>query len=378
MMEVDDLDSVRLGIVGIGNIGTFHTTYLLDAQIKGATLTAVCDIDQAKLHAWKAKHGDHIKCYRDYKEMLQSGQVDAVLIATPHYDHPVIAMDAFAQGLHVLVEKPAGVFCKDVLEMNEAAQKSGKIFSIMFCLRTDPYFIKIRDLIHSGELGELKRINWIATDWYRPQSYHDSSSWRSTWEGEGGGVLINQCPHNIDLWQWMFGMPATISAFADFGKYYDIQVEDDVTVYMRYKNGVTGVFIASTGEAPGTNRLEIMGTMGKLVLENKKLTFSRNRISEREFNANYKGGRMPRPECWECEIPVDGSPMSHKTITQNFIDAILDGKTELIAPGENGINELTLSNAMHMSAWTGETVSLPMDHDRYFSLLQQKISGSGR
>lgn len=366
------MEKVRFGIIGAGNIGTTHTNYFVANEIKNAELVAVCDNDPKKVDAFKAKYPETIKYFSDYKEMLNSDLIDAVLIATPHYDHPQMAIDCFAAGKHVIVEKPSGVFTKNVLEMNKAAKESGKVFSIMFCMRTNTAFCKIKEMIDSGELGTLKRINWIATDWYRPQAYHDSSSWRSSWKGEGGGLIINQCPHNLDLWQWMFGVPDEITAFADFGKYYDIEVEDEATVYMRYNNGVTGVFIASTGEAPGTNRLEVAGTKGQLILENNELTFKRNRVDEREFNASNTE-IFGKPEVWECKVPFAAPSPLHQQITQNFVNAILNGE-QLIAPGTDGIVEMDISNAIHMSAWTGKTIKLPVDTDAYLKLLEEKIN----
>ena len=213
--------------------------------------------------------------------------IDAVIIATPHYSHPDLAKKALEKGIHVLIEKPAGVFTKNVLEMNEAAKASGKVFGIMYNQRANPLYQKIRDLIQSGQLGEIKRTNWIITDSYRSQSYYDSSKWRATWKGEGGGVLLNQALHQLDLWQWTTGlMPKKVRALSGLGKYHEIEVEDDVTAYVEYENGATGVFITSTGEAPGTNRFEIVGDLGKLVLENEELTFYRLTQSEREFKCN--------------------------------------------------------------------------------------------
>jgi len=367
------MKKIRFGIIGAGVIGNVHAGYLAPGDVENAELTAVCDIEASQLDKFKETYGAAIHQYTDYKEMIASGDVDAVIISTPHYDHPSIAIDCFKAGLHVLCEKPAGVYSKAVLEMNEAAKNSNKVFSVMYCLRTNPCFVKIKELIDEGELGTLKRINWIATDWYRPQGYHNSSSWRSSWKGEGGGVIINQCPHNLDLWQWMFGMPQELTAFADFGKYYDIEVEDDVTVYMRYASGMTGVFVASTGEAPGSNRLEVAGTRGQLILENNVLTFKRNRVDEREFNEKFKGPGMAAPEHWECKIPCGELVTPHKNITQNFVNAILKSEP-LIVPGEEGIHEMNLSNAIHMSAWKHETVKLPVDPDEYYQLLMTKIN----
>jgi len=308
--------------------------------------------------------------------MFASGSVDAVLIATPHYDHPPLAIKAFEKGLHVLVEKPAGVYTKQVRQMNEVAAQSGKVFGIMYNQRTNPIYQKLRDLVLSGELGEIRRTNWIITSWYRSQSYYDSGGWRATWAGEGGGVLLNQDPHQLDLWQWTIGMmPHRVRAFCHFGKYRDIEVEDDVTAYVEYPNGATGVFVTTTGEAPGTNRFEVTGDRGKIVIEDGKLTFWRLRVPESQFNREYKGG-FGHPECWKCEIPVSGDKGNgHMQITQNFVNAILKG-TPLLAPGEEGIKGLTISNAMHLSTWTDNWVNLPIDEDLFYEKLQERIRNS--
>ena len=282
---------------------------------------------------------------------------------------------AFDKGLHVLSEKPAGVYTKNVREMNEAAVKSEKVFSMMFNQRTNPLYQKVRELILSGELGEIKRTNWIITNWYRSQSYYDSGGWRATWAGEGGGVMINQSPHQLDLWQWTTGlMPSRVRAFSGFGKYHDIEVEDDVTAYVEYENGATGLFVTSTGEAPGTNRFEVAGDRGKIVVEDGKLTFWRLRQSEREFNREYQGG-FGEPECWEIDIPVYGKSSDHLGIMRNWVNAILHGE-ELLAPGEEGIKSLAISNAVYLSSWTDQWVDMPIDEDLYYEKLQEKIKES--
>ncbi|OPA74782.1 oxidoreductase [Paenibacillus selenitireducens] len=366
---------VRVGVVGVGNMGSGHAVHFTAGRVKGAELVAVCDKNPERLQ-WAKEHlQGEIVFYPDVDDMLASGSIDAVIIATPHYDHPTIAIKAFEKGLHVLIEKPAGVYTKQVRLMNEAAAASGTVFSIMYQMRMNPIFIKMRDLIESGELGEIRRTNWIITNWYRSQSYYDSGSWRATWNGEGGGVLLNQDPHQLDLWQWIIGMmPKRVRAFCHFGKWRNIEVEDDVTAYVEYENGATGVFVTSTGDAPGTNRFEITGDRGKLVMENDKLTLWRLRVSEKEFNATYKGG-FGEPECWKCDIPTPGSYPDHLGIIQNFVDAINHG-TQLIAPGEEGLKGLTVSNAMHLSTWTDNWVDLPIDEELYLEHLQERIKHS--
>jgi len=369
------MEKVRYGIIGIGNMGTSHA-HNLCGEIRGAELTAVCDTNPERLE-WAKQHlPESVKLFDDPEAFWASKAMDAVLIAVPHYDHPGMAIKAFENGYHVLVEKPAGVYTKAVREMNEAAAKSGKQFGIMYNQRTNPLYIKLRDLIQSGELGEVRRTNWIITNWYRSQSYYDSGGWRATWAGEGGGVLLNQDPHQLDLWQWTTGMmPKRVRAFCQFGKYRNIEVEDDVTAYVEYENGATGVFVTTVGESPGTNRFEISGDNGKIVIENDKLTFWRLRVPEPQFNREYKGG-FGQPECWVCDVPVaGGGGPQHKGILQNFTNSLLHGE-KLLAPGEEGILGLTISNAMHLSAWTDDWVDLPLDEDLFYEKLQEKIANS--
>jgi predicted dehydrogenase len=369
------MGAFRIGIIGMGNMGTGHALNLNKQLIQGAELTAICDERPERLQWAKENLGDMVQLFDQTEAFFASNSFDGVIIATPHYSHAELAIKAFGLGLHVLCEKPAGVYTKQVRLMNEAAKASGKKFSMMYNQRTNPLYQKLRDLIASGELGEVRRTNWIVTNWYRSQSYYDSGGWRATWAGEGGGVLINQDPHQLDLWQWTTGMmPKRVRAFCYFGKHRNIEVEDDVTAFVEYENGATGVFVTTTGEAPGTNRFEITGDRGKIVIEEGKLTFWRLRVAEREFNRNYKGG-FGEPECWKCEIPIEGKELGHNGIIQNWVDAALKG-TPLLAPGEEGIKGLMISNAMLLSTWTDNWVEMPIDEDLFYTHLQQKIAGS--
>lgn len=368
------MENVKVAVIGIGNMGSEHAQNLFEGNIPGAELKAVCDADSERLEMASEIFGHKIKKYNSPEKLFEDREIDAVVIAVPHYDHPILAIEAFKKGLHVLIEKPAGVYTKKVREMNHVAEKSGKVFAIMYNQRTNPVYRKVKELIEEGELGEIRRTNWIITNWYRCQSYYDSGAWRASWRGEGGGVLLNQSPHQLDLWQWICGMPSRVRAFCDFGKMHDIEVEDDVTAYVQYDNGATGVFITSTSDSPGTNRLEITGDRGKIVVENNKLTFWRLRVSERQFNREYKEG-FGDPECWKCEIPVEDEVSQHVGILTNWIESIQNG-TPLIAPGIEGINGLTLSNAMHLSTWLDNWVDLPINEDLYYEKLKEKIKNS--
>lgn len=368
------MQKLRFGIIGVGNMGTSHIHNFNSGKIREAEITALCDIDEARLQAGLKLAGEGVKGFGKAEDLMASGLVDAVLIATPHYFHPVYAVEGFRHGLHVLSEKPAGVYTKQVREMNEAAARSDRVFGLMFNQRTNPLYQKVKDLIDSGELGELRRVNWIITDWFRTQSYYDSGNWRATWAGEGGGVLLNQDPHQLDLLQWLCGMPQRVRAFCAYGKYHDIEVEDDVTAYLEYENGATGVFVTTTGDAPGTNRLEITGDLGKVVIENGRLEYIRNRGKVSDFLKTAKGG-FEKPEAWKVEIPIHGENAQHVGIVNNFTDAVLHG-ARLLAPGEEGINGLTISNAIHLSSWLDKTVELPLDEELFYSLLEERIQTS--
>ncbi|WP_219838775.1 Gfo/Idh/MocA family protein [Paenibacillus sp. R14(2021)] len=369
------MTQVRYGIIGIGNMGSGHASILTSGIIKGAVLTAVCDGFASKRDWAREQYGSAVAVFENASAMIDSGLVDAVIVATPHYDHPSEAIHALGKGMHVLIEKPAGVYAKQVRAMNDAAAASGRKFGIVYNQRMNPLYQKLRDLISTGELGEIRRINWIITNWYRTQAYYDSGTWRATWGGEGGGVLINQCPHNLDLWQWTTGMmPTRIRAFCQFGKHRDIEVENDVTAYAEYANGATAVFITSTSDAPGTNRLEVTGSRGKIVIEDERMTLYRLREDEAAFNARNKEP-FAGPECWKIDIPSPGKSPEHAGILQNFTDAVLHD-APLVAPGEEGIRGLTLSNAMHLSTWLDNWVELPLDEALHEAELNKRIASS--
>lgn len=373
------MNKVRFGIIGIGKMGSQHCMRFTHGLIKNAVLTAVCDISpDRKKWAEEKLVSKGVEFFDDYKSLIDSGKVDAVLIATPHYDHPVIAVYALEKGLHTLIEKPAGVYTKAVREMNEvAAAKPELVFGIMYNQRTNKLYRFAKELVESGRLGGIKRINWIITNWYRPQAYYDQGGWRGTWAGEGGGVLINQCPHQLDLFQWLGGMPVSVTAHAEIGKNRNINVENDVTAFMEYANGATGVFITSTHDFPGTNRLEIDADKGKLVIEGGKLTFTELAVGETEFNAKNKKfmPRIPSKKIKKSIGLIGQAKMflfeQHTGIINNFVSAILF-KTPLIAPGADGIRGLTISNAIHLSAWTGEKVVLPIDEDKFIEELEKR------
>lgn len=364
------MSKVRLGIIGLGNMGKYHADYLLQGKVPRCELTAVASSNPAKLERYPT-----LKKFDSGESLIRSGEVDAVLIATPHYSHTTLGVAALEAGLHIMVEKPISVHKADCERLIAAAKaRPNLIFGAMFQLRTEPRYKKLKDLIESGELGQIVRVNWIITDWFRTEAYYTSGGWRATWRGEGGGALLNQCPHQLDLLQWLVGMPSCVRGFCQFGRYHNIEVEDNVTLFFEYPNGATGVFITSTGEAPGSNRFEIAGDRGKIVLEAGKMLFTRNEVSMRDFSKSAKTG-FARPDVWNIEIPIENAPAQHATILQNFVDAILDG-TPLIVPGAEGINSVELANAGLYSSWTSRTVELPLDSAEYERALHEKVRES--
>ena len=370
------MQKVRIGIIGIGSRGAGHAEYFAAGDIPHGELTAVCDTDPQRIQWARDNLGESVRTFDSSDDLIASGAVDAIIVATPHYDHPTYALKGFERGLHVLIEKPAGVYTKHVYEMNAAAEKSGKVFSLMFNQRTRAHHQKLRELVASGELGEIQRTNYIVTSWFRSQSYYDQGDWRATWSGEGGGVLMNQCPHNLDLWQWICGMPSRVRAFVHYGKYHDIEVDDDVTAYVEYANGATGVFITTTGEHPGSNRLEIAADRGKVVMEGGKITFWRSQVSVGQFSREYKGG-FGSPDVQKIDILPGTDLGSHRGVINNWCDAILND-SPLLAPGVEGIHGVELANAMLLSSWIDDWVDIPIDRDLYFEKLQGKIQNSNK
>ncbi len=367
------MEKVRLGIIGVGNMGSSHIGNYLKGAMPEIEITAVADIKPERLEWAKAQLPD-VKLYNTASELMDSGDVDAVLIATPHYDHPPLVIEALNKGLHAMSEKPAGVYTKQVREMNAVADKSNKKFGIMFNQRTNCLYRKAKELVDSGEFGELKRVTWIITDWYRTEAYYKSGGWRATWSGEGGGVLLNQCPHQLDLWQWICGMPEKITAICHEGKWHNIEVEDDVMIYAQYPNGATGTFITTTGDFPGTNRLEITLDKAKLICEDGKLTVFELEQASSYVTANSSKG-FDEIEYKEYEAELDGRNDQHIEVMNKFAAAILRDEP-MTASGQEGINGLTISNAAFLSSWLGETVALPIDEEKFYNLLQEKISKS--
>ena len=367
-------DTLRVGFIGIGNMGSAHATMVGSGSIRGLRLAAVCDIDRDRLELCMQRNPG-VKGSTNWLDLVHDPELDVIIVAVPHPLHADIAMEALKNGKHVLTEKPVDITVTKARQLNETAAASGRVFGIMFNQRTNPLFAKAREMVRSGQLGQLQRSVWIITNWFRTQSYYNSGTWRATWAGEGGGVLLNQAPHNLDLWQWICGMPVEITAFCDIAKYHKIEVEDDVTIFARYANGATGAFLTSTGEAPGTNRLEITGTLGKIVIEEGRLKYWKLRRDVMDVCRTHPDSFVAMEYDYE-EILQTEQETAHPGILQNFANAILFGE-ELLAPGTDGIYELSISNAAYLSSARGNVpVALPLDGREFDELLQKLIETS--
>ena len=366
------MDKVRIGIIGMGNMGQFHAKDILEGKVARGELTAVGSTSPKKLAEFEEKG---IKVYGSGEEMIDSGNIDALLIATPHYQHTSLGIAALDAGLHIMVEKPISAHKADAERLIAKAEAhADQVFAGMFQLRVEPRYQKIREIVQNGELGELMRVLWIMTDWFRSEIYFQSGGWRATWKGEGGGVLLNQCLHQLDAMQWITGMPNRVSSHVGIGKWHDIEVEDDVTCYMDFPNGATGAFITSSGETPGSNRFEIAGTKGRLILENEKLTLTRNAVPSDEWCKTSKIG-FQQPDTTVEEIPIPGTESPHAKLMTNFVNAIIDNEP-LIAPGVEGIGSVELANVMVYSGIIGKAIELPMNGAEWETKLNELIVNS--
>ncbi|MBQ8161154.1 MAG: Gfo/Idh/MocA family oxidoreductase [Clostridia bacterium] len=369
-------DAVRIAVIGVGHMGSAHAKAIFEGSVEGLRLTALCDTSESR-RAWCRDKFPGCEVFDDAHALFASRLADAVIIATPHRFHACLAQAAMECGLHVLSEKPADVSLVRTEPALKTQKETGLVYAVMLNQRTDPLFQKAREIVQSGELGTLKRSVWIITNWYRTQHYYDSGDWRATWAGEGGGVLLNQAPHNLDLWQWICGMPEEVTAFCDVARHHRIEVEDDATIFTRYKGGATGTFITSTGDCPGTNRLEITGDRGKMVLENGKLKLWRLEESEREvcFHSDIS---MPKVPFTIEEYQPEDKGKAHRGILENFGRAIRFGEP-LLSPAGEAIRELAISNAAYLSAWEGNRPVSLSDTEaftRFDRMLEEKASTS--
>lgn len=384
-------EKVKLGIIGYGAEGGMYAGFFKNNDERlndNIELAAVCDNDPAK-KAKVAEDFPGLPFFDNYLDLLESGIVNAIVTTVPHYDHCVMGIAALERGIHLLGEKPAGVYTKDVERLIETSKKHPETtFAIFFNQRTNPLYRRVKQLMDEKAIGDLQRATWIITTWWRPQGYYNQSAWRATWGGEGGGVLVNQAPHQLDLLQWICGKPEKVYAKLQYGAGRDIVVENEVNALLDFGNGATGSFITCTNDIVGTDRFEIFGTKGKIIVEDsKKLIVKQLTAPEAELSENMDMQDVMRLFMGQVNMEdyvkvteeefVTPQGLQHISVLNNFADHIVNGEP-LLANGEEGINGVTLANAMHLSSWLDKEVDYNVDGDLYLAELNKRIVEEGK
>ena len=251
-------DKVRIGIIGLGAQGSMYARFIADGMVPNMVIGAIATAIRPR----PGRRTPTTAC-RSSRTTSTCWTAAPSTPSSPACRTTCIrrwASPRCARGVHALVEKPAGVYTKQVKELNAyAATKPELTFGIMFNQRNNPLYLRIKEIVDGGEIGKIRRTNWIITTWWRPQGYYDQSAWRATWGGEGGGVLVNQAPHQLDLLQWICGVPKSVYAKVAYGFRRNIAVEDEVTAVVDYGDGATGVFVTAAHDLVGTDRFEILG-----------------------------------------------------------------------------------------------------------------------
>ena len=358
---------VRVGVIGVGNMGSAHCKWLENHP--QMVLTAVADEIEARRGRWAADPS--VQVFDSGQALIRSGACAAVIVATPHFSHVALASAALKAGLHVLVEKPIAAEIKEAEQLLKVPKAEGQILALMFNQRTNPAYGAIRDWVKDETFGRLRRMSWVITDWFRAQSYFDSGDWRATWRGEGGGALLNQAPHQLDLLCWMFGRPNHVFANCGFGRWHNIGVEDEVSAILGFEGGVTGTFVTSTGEAPGRNRLEVVLDRATLVYDTREdvILIEETSIPITEAIQNNKAFQKPKTELRRFEVAGQGG--QHQAVLDNFSEAIVSG-AKLLAPGADGLDSLMLANALTLSGALEQKIALPLSAVRYRRWLRSK------
>lgn len=377
----------RIGIVGFGALGSFYAKMIKDdRRVEGVTVGAICDIDPEKREKARELYAQ-VPVFENIDQLLASGTCDFISVAVPHYLHPELTIKAIKAGMPVIVEKPAGIIPSTVEEMNACAKKHPEVaFGIMLNQRTNPVFRKLHDITTSGELGKLRQVVWVSRQ-FRTQKYYDSGTWRATWGGEGGGVIVNQAPHQIDLLQWMFGMPKRVYATTNFGHHRKIAVENDVCAEFEYENGATGVFITCTDDVLGEDRLTAVYDRGRVrVLDSKRLVIEKLCDDEEKIGTEYpeetitqlkNSGKLFEVTTFEKENdPFANS--EHAKVFRAFAEHLAKPDKPMVAKGTDGLNEVQLASAIQLSGWLRQPVDIPVDNELYRRELNKRIAEEGK
>jgi len=362
------MEQVRFGIVGTGGMGSGHARTM--QGIEEIRLAAVCDIAPDVANSVGEEY--NVPYMTDYHDLVDLDEVDALIVATPHYFHPEVVVYALEQGKPVISEKPIAVTVAAADAMVEAAQRTGTPFGVMHQTRTEAIWRAAGEITNSGRLGALYRTMMIYAT-FRSQAYYDSAGWRATWKGEGGGVLINQAPHSIDRFTWLGGLPSKVTAVTQT-RGHVIEVEDVAGAMLEYANGATGYIYCSTTEAPTSEIMEFSGEKGKLRIVDDQIRFW-------EIPDGVHGFSDSSPEMWAhpemSEVPVEipEGERGHGAILRNFARHLLYGE-DLLSPGVEGLKTVEMINAIIMSGGTGQSVDVPVDRAKYDAYLAELVATS--
>src|SRR5436190_6484216 len=359
---------LRYAVIGAGVVAPLHLRAI--AALEDAELIGISAIGAGSARARAEEAGCPL--FGNHRELLVL-EPDVVVVCTPHPSHPALTAEALEAGAHVLVEKPLAPEAREAEAMIDAADRAGRLLGVCFQQRFRPPVAAARALISAGRLGELVRVS-IVDPLYRPNSYYRTASWRGTWQGEGGGVLMNQAPHTLDLLCHLAGPPATVWGRSR-RRLQPMEAEDSASALLEYAGGAAGTIAVSTVE-PGAQRIELVGDRGRIEIVGETIVFER---FEPPLSAHLPAASemfaQPAIVAEQVELPVGRG--DHLEVHADFAAAVRGGRAPRV-PAHEAIWSLELANAIVLSTHTGRAVRLPVDRDAYAALLADLRSGRAK
>jgi len=362
------MNPVRFGIVGVtGVIGGTHIRAI--RQTEGAELAAVTDLNLAA--AQRVASEARCELLKNFDWLIKRADIDVVCLCTPHALHAEQAIAALKSRKHVLTEKPMAVTVADADKMIAASEKYDRKLGVVFQYRFRPSVLAARALLQRGQLGQLYRVTVVHAA-FKTQYFYDAAAWRGTWKGGGGGVLINQAPHYLDLLAYLVGMPTRVAAW-NRTLTHRIEVEDTASALMEFPGGAQGFAHFNTVQAPGESRIEIVGDRGTLRIEDNDVRLFQPEIPLRQFAQTDRSHIYAYPRTAEVRVPLASSEATHATVLQDFIDAVRHNRPPA-CDGQEGRKSLEIGNAMLLSSFSGKPVELPVKRPSIRRLIKRLAS----
>ena len=364
---MSNVDSLRYVVIGVA--ASIFPSHRRAQLAEGINVVAACD-NRAEPGKQRAAE---IGCafYEDYRAMLAETKPDVAIIVTPHPLHPSIAIDCLRAGCHVLVEKPMAIDVASADRMVAEADTCGRTLAINFQHRLRPAVEKARQLVVEGAIGALVRTLSIEP-WFRTAYYYRTADWRAKWTSEGGGVLLNQAPHTLDILCHLAGLPRKVWGWTRT-RYHSIQVEDTAQAMFEYPNGAPGYLTVSTVEVGVAPHLQIIGEKGAIELVGNQLTIYRSTPSSREYMLT-SAEMFGKPETSSETLEIPDTSGAHLAVYRDFKAALRDGRQPR-CNGREGIMSLELANAITLSSYADRAVTLPLDRAAYSELLSDLQAG---